>query len=142
MFTSKKIRRRSTAHTELGAKFKFENTSKSFSRCARRGCLKWSKRRPSPKIHSQLMGQWISSKLDYSIVSEENSADLFSGTPTSGKRVLTIDPRSPTADINRTPIEITSTPKTSGGSWISGGKKLTLEAFLKLRSFHYFKCFK
>ncbi|ETN76562.1 hypothetical protein RB195_011170 [Necator americanus] len=82
------------------------------------------------------MGQWISSKLDYSIVSEENSADLFSGTPTSGKRVLTIDPRSPTADINRTPIEITSTPKTSGGCEVDNDSPITSMASTRPRSLH------
>uniref|UniRef100_A0A1I7XBG4 Uncharacterized protein n=1 Tax=Heterorhabditis bacteriophora TaxID=37862 RepID=A0A1I7XBG4_HETBA len=64
------------------------------------------------------MGQWFSSSRDsvcsknsyFSLKTEEETGDI-SNTPSNSKKLLDIDPRSPTADIHRTPIEVNSTPK-------------------------------
>ncbi|CAJ0598373.1 unnamed protein product [Cylicocyclus nassatus] len=70
------------------------------------------------------MGQWISSKLDNSFTSDGDYADPL--TPNgNNKRILTIDPRSPTADINRTPIEVTSTPKANGAAEVDNSSPIT-----------------
>ncbi|KAK5984658.1 hypothetical protein GCK32_017198 [Trichostrongylus colubriformis] len=72
------------------------------------------------------MGQWLSARLDYSIVSEGDTvADSPDGTPKDNKRILNIDPRSPTAGLNRTPIEVNSTPKAGDGSAVENASPLT-----------------
>ncbi|KAK6027838.1 hypothetical protein OSTOST_06129, partial [Ostertagia ostertagi] len=58
------------------------------------------------ETNSAFMGQWLSAKLDYSFVSEGDTT--LDGTPKDCKKILHIDPRSPTVDIDRTPIEVNS----------------------------------
>ncbi|KAK6050798.1 hypothetical protein COOONC_11696 [Cooperia oncophora] len=80
------------------------------------------------------MGQWLSARLDYSLVSEGDTT--LDGTPKDCRKILNIDPRSPTADIDRTPIEVNSTPKAGAGCEVDNDSPLTTAAPGRPRTLH------